>query len=388
MTSEVMIVGAGVYGCALAWNLARRNVQVTLLEADTVASGASGGPGHRGVRASGRMPYELPIASRSLQLWQRLADDLGHETGFRRLGSLRVYEAQTNANVGGWASAAHSVAIQEAFGLRSELVPGERIPELEPALERPLLGAVVCPDDGTADHTKTTIALCSAARELGAKLREHTAVVQLQVRHGRVQEVVLSDGSALPVPGLLVLLANTGVPELVEAATGLSLPIWSIQPQMTFARPHEPVSLKHLLSHDSRRLAMKQLPTGEVMISGGWTGITTASGLSVEELPHTARVNYDDAAAVLPALRGGSVVDLDATRFETVSLDARPVIDAIPGLDNALMGTGWTGHGFAVSLGTAELLADWVLDGKRPEPLAPYSADRFIASRRLEGAPA
>jgi sarcosine oxidase subunit beta len=234
----------------------------------------------------------------------------------------------------------------------------------------------------------TTIALCSAARELGAELREHTAVVQLQTQHGRVQEVVLSDGSTLPVPGLIVLLANTGVPELVEATTGFSLPIWNMQPQMTFARPQESLSLGHLLSHDSRRLAVKQLPDGDVMISGGWTGTTTASGLGVEELPHSARVNYDDAAAVLPALRSGSVVGLDATRFESVSLDARPVVDTIPGLENALMGTGWTGHGFAVSLGTTELLAEWVMQGRRPALLAPYSADRFITPHELEGAAA
>lgn len=378
MPSEVLIVGAGVYGCALAWNLARNHVPVTLLEAETVASGASGGPGHRGVRASGRMTYELPIASRSQQLWQRLADDLGHETGFRRRGSLRLYEVETNANVGGWVSAAHSVAIQQAFGVRSELIPGERLPEFEPALSRPFLGAVLSPDDGTADHTMTTIALCTAARELGAELREHTAVVELRTRHGQAREVVLSDGSSLPVPGLIVLLANTAVPRLVEDTTGLSLPIWTMQPEMTFARPHEPLKLAHLLSHDSRRLSVKQLPDGDIMISGGWTGTTTAAGLRVDELPHNARVNYDDAAAVLPTLRTGSEVALDATRFESVSLDHRPVIDTVPGLDNALMGTGWTGHGFAVSLGTAELLAEWVMKGERPAALAPYSVDRFI----------
>ena len=90
-------------------------------------------------------------------------------------------------------------------------------------------------------------------------------------------------------------------------------------------------------------------------------------------------MNCDDAAAVLPALRGGSVVGLDATRFETVSLDARPVMDAVPGLENTPMGTGWTGHGFAVSLGMAELLADWVIQGRQPAPSAPYSVDRFIS---------
>jgi glycine/D-amino acid oxidase-like deaminating enzyme len=46
------------------------------------------------------------------------------------------------------------------------------------------------------------------------------------------------------------------------------------------------------------------------------------------------------------------------------------------------MGTGWTGHGFAVSLGTAELLAEWVLKGQRPGLLAPYSADRFVTPQR------
>ena len=60
---DFVIVGGGIYGCSVAWEIARRGGKVLLLEANTIAAGASGGQGKRGVRANGRDLRELPLLS-------------------------------------------------------------------------------------------------------------------------------------------------------------------------------------------------------------------------------------------------------------------------------------------------------------------------------------
>ena len=74
---DFVIIGGGVYGCATAWELAKRGAEVMLLEADEIAAGASGGPGKRGVRANGRDLRELPLMRAAYRRWPTLHEELG-----------------------------------------------------------------------------------------------------------------------------------------------------------------------------------------------------------------------------------------------------------------------------------------------------------------------
>src|SRR5215813_11879697 len=70
---DYVIVGGGEYGVGLAWELGRRGARVVVLEADRVASGASGGPGRRGVRSNGRDVSQLPLMPIAQRRCRRLA---------------------------------------------------------------------------------------------------------------------------------------------------------------------------------------------------------------------------------------------------------------------------------------------------------------------------
>ena len=94
--ADFVLVGAGVYGAYLAWKLAARGASVRLLEADAIASGASGGFGKRGVRANGRDARELPLARRANESWPGLAAELGADTGYVRTGQLDVFETEAS----------------------------------------------------------------------------------------------------------------------------------------------------------------------------------------------------------------------------------------------------------------------------------------------------
>jgi len=90
--SEVVIVGGGIYGTSLAYQLAKAGRSITLLEAGEIAGGASGGPGERGVRASGRDLRELPVCALAQQLWAEYQAKIEGGVGYRRVGGLKIYD--------------------------------------------------------------------------------------------------------------------------------------------------------------------------------------------------------------------------------------------------------------------------------------------------------
>ena len=95
---DFVIVGGGVYGSGVAWELARRGAEVVLLEARQIASGASGGLGKRGVRANGRDVRDLPLMRLAYDLWPVLNEMLGAPTGYERTGHVQLIEQERDVH--------------------------------------------------------------------------------------------------------------------------------------------------------------------------------------------------------------------------------------------------------------------------------------------------
>lgn len=156
---DYVIVGGGIYGCAVAWQLAKRGADALLLEAKSIASGASGGLGERGVRANGRDLRELPLMRLAYDIWPTLQDEIGGFTGYRRLGHLHLIERAEDL-----AAAPAQVWLQNQQGIESHLLSAAQTRELEPNLSQDVIAAIYCPKDGVADHTATTRSMAEAAR--------------------------------------------------------------------------------------------------------------------------------------------------------------------------------------------------------------------------------
>lgn len=368
--TENLIIGGGVYGCALAWALVKRNVGCHLIEAKSIASGASGGPGRRGVRANGRDPREIPLMRQAQALWPTLHETLGADSLFERTGHLLLIERAEDL-----AEAEARVSLQNQMGIASELLSAGKLRELEPEVGEQVRAAIFCPDDGVADHTATTCAYAEAARQAGATIEEGLSARRLVVDGARVVAVEIEDGDPIPVADRLFVLANGGARDLL--ADRLALPLWSLAFQVLLSVPLDAVPIRHLVGHAHRTLSLKAEAGNRVMISGGRLGHwdhETRSGATIES---EVAANVADAVAVYPSLEGLEIERADAGHLEALSLDGVPIIDRLPGLENAYVGTGWCGHGWAIAPAVAELLADWTPEGKRPAPLAPFACSRF-----------
>lgn len=383
--SEFVIVGGGIYGSSLAYQLAKAGKSVLLLEGGEIASGASGGPGERGVRANRRDPRELPVAAVALALWQKYQQEFEHGVGYRRIGGLQVFDVPYGYREHEVRGQMEAMALtQTRLGAPSEILNLEQILEREPELTRSLIGAIYCPNDGVCDHTFATQQFAAEAIKAGAVIRTGAKVAEILAEGGRATGVKLESGETIAVGSQLILTANAGTQALLNPYLHEKekAPLWHLMPQMIYVTNPLNKKINHLLSHAHRKLAVKQIVDGTLMLSGGASVSYTAEGLWKGSLSSTAN-NLADAIAAFPFIDNSSFVKADASRIETVSIDGIPVVDKPLALENTLYGYGWTGHGFAISLGITQFMSEWLIKGERPAALAAFTSARFYQPMTL-----
>src|SRR5262245_2328051 len=368
---DYVIVGGGIYGVGLAWELGRRGARVVVLEADRIASGASGGPGRRGVRSNGRDVRQLPLMPIAQQRWRRLARVFGDGRIFERRGHLQLIESEADLP-----AAESQVRLQQDHGVRTELLTGNALRRLEPGLSEQVIAGMYVLDDGASDHDVTTRALARAARRHGVRIMRGVRVVGLDVSGGRVDAVITGDGARI-VGGDVVLAANAGTAELVDSALGIRLPLFNVLPQVLVTAPVRPVPARHVIGHVRRRLAMKALPGARVMITGGWLGRVNPETGRRETIDSQVAGNLAEAVAVYPGLADARLTLAVADRFEAISPDLLPIIDRPSGAANLLVVAGSSGHGWAPAPACLALITAWLREGRRPELLEPFGLGRF-----------
>lgn len=366
---EFIIIGGGITGCATAWSLAREGRRVRLLEGRRLAAMASGWT-LGGVRQSGRDPAEMPLARAAVELWPRLADLLGHETGYARHGNLRLARDAAEA-----ARISALVEVQRALGLDLAFLPDNRaIRAVAPAISEQVVAASFCPTDGYADPVAATLAFARAAEALGAAIEEGVSATGVVQRNGRVAGVETTAGF-LPAAGVIVA-AGTHAPALL-VGLGLSLPLAVMQVQVVQS---EPVGrcFEQVFGVANADCAGRQEPDGRFRYTTGIGPFTgDAEGWSEAALAPAAkdisrlRARIDavlPAAAAAPVARSwGGLIDLTP--------DALPVIDApLPGL---VVAAGFSGHGFGIGPISGRMAAELAL-GRTPSfDSAPFALARF-----------
>ena len=362
-------------GLSAAWHLRRAapDVGVVVLErfqAGAAASGASAA----GVRAMGRDPAERALALASLARWPDLARELGHETGYRRGGGLRV--ALDDAP---WRAAPGWVAEQRAHGVPLEVVDAATAHALAPGLSPHVLGGVHCAIDGQAEAMTTVAAFAAAARRLGARIEEGVEATGLVVEHRRVV-AVLGNGARHPCE-VAIVAAGAWSGGLL-APHGVRLPLETRALQMLLTVP-APGALAPVLGAFDRRLSFKQLAGGAYLIGGGWPADIA------DEVANRWTLRDDSVQASLAVARdvfppaGGLDVAKAWAGLEAFTADGLPLLGAVPGLPNVLLALGFCGHGFALAPLVGDILAGLALGREaHPELWRGLRADRFLEEAR------
>ena len=361
---DIVIVGGGIVGASCAYFLAERGAEVLLLEAGRIGREASG-VNAGGVRQQARALPEMPLALESVRLWADLERRLEVPLEYERCGDLRIVESAEDA------ARLRAVAAREReTGLALEWVDGAALRALVPSIAPGVLGGTFCPTGGQANPLRVAAAIGRRARDLGAIVWEGCPVralardgegFALDCAHGRVRasRVVLAAGAWTPI---------------VAEGLGARLPISLFVPQMQATVPL-PRVLGTVLLGFTRKLSMKQMRSGAVLVGGGKRGwgdlVTRAKGLAAESM----RLGAVDAVDVLPLL-GRTETTRTWVGLEGLTSDEMPIIDCLE-TDRVYVAAGFSGHGFAIGPVVGRLLAEWLLDGTPSMDVSAFRLNRF-----------
>ena len=143
--ADVVVIGGGIIGVFTAYYLAQRGLSVALVEKGRI--GAEQSSRNWGwCRQQNRDARELPMATRSLELWDQFAAESGEDTGFKRCGLL--YLSDDEAQIAGWAKWREFAT---TAGVTTHMLSGREASERGQATGRAWKGGVFSPSDGTAD---------------------------------------------------------------------------------------------------------------------------------------------------------------------------------------------------------------------------------------------
>lgn len=389
LTCDVVVVGAGISGAGAAYWLAKHGYSTVIVERESPASGPTGTSS-----AVSHLFYMEPelsqLARRGCQILKDLPDLTGGPAVFHGIGMLWGVGA---SNVAAWAKAVARIRDEEGGGI--EMIGMEDFARLAPNFALHDLAVGVWEDSyGYADPHEATNELVRAARAHGARYLGNRSVIRFDVTGGKVQGVILSDGTHISAPR--AILACGPWTKALVATLGIELPLRIERHFMAVldapggAREVLPFAwCDDTASHYARPEGRNTILVGTW--SGGGTGIRNEDSYTRHaDRLHEVKVagEFDSAASTDESAwtvehmlaRCPDIAELGlrpgyACMYD-MSPDDVPVIDEVPGISGLFFAAGSSGHGFKLGPAVGEALAAWATC-ERPVVLAPFSLARF-----------
>jgi sarcosine oxidase subunit beta len=363
--ADVVIVGGGIMGLALACELGRRGVEdVLVLERSYLNAGASGRNGG-GVRAQWSTPTMVRLGLRSLALFERFASDMGVNVWFRRGGYLFLATEERHVR-----QLERNQEVQRPFGMRTRIVSPAEALEIVPQLDsRRFRAASWNPDDGVLFPWPFLWGYASRAEAQGATVRTFTEVTGFDVAGPRIEAVRTTDGR---VACDTVVNAAGAWSASVARLAGVELPNRPTRHEILVTDPLKPW-LGPLVSLLGTGLYFSQSQRGEIV--GGMGDPAEPAGIeSGSTLRFLARFART-LTGLVPATRPLRVMRQWAGCYD-VTPDNNPILGAA-GPENFLQLSGFVGHGFMMAPAVAEAMADWMTGRGRDEIFERFTLDRF-----------
>ena len=365
---RITVIGAGIVGSAIAFHLARRGADVTLLDDAEPGMGASS-HSFAWINAFGKEPRHYnELNRRSLDTWDRFARLLDADVGLKWGGHLTWTATDEDAE---WLRT--NVARLQSWGYVARLLDESEILRLEPGLRPgPVSAAAISENDG---HVLGTLAAQTAARrveELGGVAMPNTPALGFDVSAGRIASVQVESRS---IDCDAVVLAAGVATTAIGLMAGVSVPQQESPGVVVKTEPMpqliESVSVLYAppTSDDQPEIHIRQGANGVVMIGEG----TQESMARDDSQQHADRL-LARASHYLPALESAKAVPVPVG-YRPMPLDEMPILGFTKEAPNLYIAL--THSGITLAPLIAEFAAMEVLDGARVDLLEPFRLERF-----------
>jgi glycine/D-amino acid oxidase-like deaminating enzyme len=371
--ADVIVIGGGVTGAAIAFHLTSLGVRkVLVLERRFLAAG---GTGHSVgiVRQLYPTPETSAMVLRSLRVFQRFTEAVGGDAGYVGCGALiGVSRAMRPALEA-------ALAVQRALGIRAELLEPDEVARVEPRIDPAGLGAVVYePESGYGDPTAVTLGYADAARRGGAVIEQGAEVVAIHQAGGRVTGVTTAGGEQVDTP-VVVNAAGLWSPAVARLA-GVELPIVIGRHPVFVIERDSSFGASHLVYLDLAGGSYVRPETGNLTLTGSLTDDEAEHPMDPDLLGSEA--GFAEASAILERT-GRAVPRLADARYRRgyagafdITPDWMPILDESP-VRGFYIAAGLSGHGFKLAPAVGELMASLITRTTSPVSPAPFALGRF-----------
>lgn len=365
---DVLIIGGGVIGLSLAWDLALHGRQVQVIdrgEPGQEASWAGAGILPPASWKAALHPYDQ-LRALSSELHPRWAETLtretGIDTGYRQCGG--IYLARTPGEAAALVAWAGSAA-EEGIEIEPWRAGGASHLIFHPNAENKILAAYLLPQEAQLRNPRHLQALRLACEHAGVEITPGCETVDFEIRDHRLAAILTSQGPLQAAQFCFTSGAWTGQ---LAAKLGIALGILPIRGQMVLFNTGlqgGPAGLTHIVSEGSRYLVPRD--DGRVL-----------AGSTEEEVGFDKRTTDEAIADLVAFARGLAPALADALIERTwaglrpASFDGLPYLGPLPGLDNAFVASGHFRSGLYLSPATAVVMSQ-LFRGETPRiDLAPF----------------
>ncbi|MDI6829766.1 MAG: FAD-dependent oxidoreductase [Actinomycetota bacterium] len=385
MSSEVVVIGGGVIGAAIAYYLCKEGAEVMIVEEEDLASGASGACDGFVSLQTKQPGAHLELARESAALFSSLAEDLDDDIEYNPCGGMMLATTQEQLKE----LKARAKKLQAA-GLEVEMLTPSDLKSRLPEVGGDIKGASYCAQDAQVNPIALTLGLARKAQEMGATILQGTRVENIVVTNNRVREVHTSGGSIHS--RRVVCAAGRGSNQIGKMII-VDIPVMPQRGQILVTEARERMldvilygaeylgtkgNIAELMPRDEEAVKLGLGFTAEQTASGNFLLGSTRefAGADASTTPEAMNAIARNAMYYLPWIK-----ELDVIRsfagLRPCSPDGLPILGTVKGVRGFFIATGHSGDGICLAPVTGKLLSELVLDGETSLDIEPFSLYRF-----------
>lgn len=377
-TADIVIVGAGVMGTSIAFQLAKRKAgQILILDKDHVGRGGSGRSSAL-IRMHYTFPREVELAVLSLHMFQNWREIVGAAGDFRKTGFVRIIHPHETDRLKA------NVEMQKTLGVNVELIDKHQLQSLEPDWRVDDIElAAYEPGSGYGDGAGVAGDFLSAARDLGVVYFPRTQADSLIVENGTVRGLATNQGT-ISCQAVIVATGPWTRPLLKHA--GYDLPIECEYHQVAILRNSPTMKGGGCACIDSVTATYFRSDAHDKFLVGDFYGTRPVDPDNFQQSasPESLEEIIERACRRIPKLEGAEVMR-GVTGVYDVTPDSRPLLGEIPGVRGLYLCAGFSGMGFKISPAIGVVMSELVLDGNsKSVDIAAFRPSRFAENQPIK----
>jgi sarcosine oxidase subunit beta len=371
---DVVIIGAGVHGLAIAYYLGKRGItNVAVLDKGYLGGGASG-RNTAIIRSNYRTAEGVAFYNESVKLYETLALELDYNVMFSQQGHLTV--AHTDRGV---TTLRERAETNRLLGVDSRIIKPQEIAALVPGLDvsaeahQPILAGLYHPPGGIIRHDAVVWGYARGVDRMGIEIHPFTRVDAITTSGGngsrRIQGVITERGT---IAAPIVVNATAGWCSTIAHMAGVALPIVTHPLQALVTERLKPF-LHHVIVSATLHVYINQTDRGEVVIGEEIDPYASYSQRSTLPFLENAAAH---SLELFPCLGKVKVLRQWAGLCD-IPPDFAPIIGRVDGLEGFVLDVGWGTYGFKAGPAAGFRVAELIATGKVQPVLHPFRLARF-----------